>query len=79
MTKIVDTFADFVTAAADVADFAKGTQRVGQRAFNLLAQVKPDVSSLLAGSDFDPFYDDARLPLFYDFVMRHWDDDKVGL
>ena len=76
--KIVDTFPDFVTACADYADtdVTLTGHRVGQRAFNLLSRLRPDLSTMVAGSDFDPFHDDSRLCLFYDFIMRHWDDDK---
>lgn len=71
---IVETFSEFVSAAADVADADKhrGGLRVGQAAYNLLDRVRPDLALLLNGSDFDPFHDDSRLPLFYDFVMRKW-------
>ena len=74
--KIVETFADFVAAAADVADADRtvGPMRAGQLVCNLLHKVRPDLRLLIDESDFDPFHDDARLPLFYDFVMRHWDD-----
>jgi len=72
---LVTEFNQFVTAAAQYADKDKDMsgQRVGQRAFNLLSIVRSDLATMVAGSDFDPFHDDARLPLFYDWVMRHWD------
>ncbi len=79
MTKliVVDTFSDFISAAANFGDADKRhPQRVGQRLFNLLDTVRPDLGAMVCDSDFDPFTDDSRLPLFYDFVMRHWDDDK---
>ena len=73
MTTIIETFSDFVTAAANyTADTAPRSWRTGQAAYNLLDTVRPDLSFMVAGSDIDPFHDDSRLPLFYDFVMRHW-------
>lgn len=72
--KIVDTFTEFVVAAADVADADKprGGQRVGQAVFNLLDKVRPDLALMVNNSDYDPFFDDSRLPLFYDFLFRNW-------
>ena len=76
--KIIETFNDFVTACADYADTDVNLtgHRVGQRAFNLLSHVRSDLATMVTGSDFDPFYDDSRLCLFYDFVMRHWNDGE---
>lgn len=73
---IVDTFADFVAAAAHYTLNMPPSWRAGQGAFNLLCNVRPDLAELLRGSEFDPFHNNNRLPDFYDFVMRHWDDDK---
>lgn len=70
---IVETFTDFCRAAADYADHYPVGWRAGQATFNLLVRVRPDLAEMVRGSDFDPFYDDARLPLFYDFVARHWE------
>jgi hypothetical protein len=77
--KIVSEFSEFVTACADVADADRtdiryGTRSAGSVAIQLLNQVRPDLSELIEGSDFDPRKSDARFPLFFDFVMRHWDD-----
>lgn len=73
MTTIVETYSDFVTAAVDyIENGAPRSWRTGQTVYNLLDKVRPDLSFMVAGSDVDPFYDDSRLPLFYDFVMRHW-------
>lgn len=77
--RIVDTFSDFISACADYADTdsIRTGQRVGQRAFNLLSALRPDLATLISGSDFDPFHDDSRLVLFFDYLMRHWDDDRI--
>lgn len=70
---IIDTFSDFVTAAAIYTNGGMPANwRIGQGAFNLLVRVRPDIAEMLRGSDFDPFHNDNRLPLFYDFVMRNW-------
>lgn len=39
--------------------------RKGQKAFNDLYQVDPDIANLIRGTINDPFYNDKRLPDFY--------------
>lgn len=75
---IVDTFPQFVTASADYADADKVSRlRVGQRVMLLLMRVRPDMHALMEGSDFDCTFDDDRMPLAYDYIMRHWNDDML--
>lgn len=38
--------------------------RAGQRAFNDLARSDPQTAERIRGTEFDPFYDDTRLPAF---------------
>lgn len=72
---VVDTFEKFVVAVDHYMTTANSLEwRAGQYAFNLLWKVRPDITELLRGSDFDPFHKDANLPAFYSFVMRHWND-----
>lgn len=49
-------------------------QRRGQMAFNLLTVMHPVLAEAVRGSLHDPFYDDARLPEFFDFVGVFWDN-----
>lgn len=78
MTKIIDTYGDFVNAVFEhIFECITPQWRAGQTAFNILVQVRPDIAEMLRGSDYDPFHQDYRLPAFYDFVWRHWGDDKV--
>jgi hypothetical protein len=44
--------------------------RDGQRAFNLLYKFYPDIAEKIRGGEFDPFYDDRKLTLFYREVGR---------
>jgi len=75
---LVSTFSDFVGAVTHyIENDAPYSWRAGQAAFNLLGRVRPDLVGLISGSDFDPFYTDANLPAFYDFVMRHWNDGEI--
>lgn len=74
---IVDTFADFVVAVESyVYGDMPDSWRSGQGAFNLLVKIRPDLSEMIRGSEFDPFHSDARLVDFYGYLARHWDDDK---
>ena len=72
MPVIIDTFESFVREASDYVSDKPKDWRVGQTVFNLLSVVRPDIAEMVRGSDYDPFYNDAKLALFYDFVMRHW-------
>lgn len=72
MVIIVD-FNDFVSAVAHYQNTkAPKSWRTGQIAMNLLSHVRSDIADMVRGSDYDPFYNDANLALFYDFVMRNW-------
>ena len=42
--------------------------RTGQHAFNVLADLCPEVASQIRGTTADPFYTDANLPAFWDAV-----------
>lgn len=48
-------------------------QRPGQYAFNLLCQVRPDLSEQVRGRlQVDPFYNDRFIPNFIQFVSDNW-------
>lgn len=46
--------------------------RNGQRAFNVLHAMRPDLSEQIRATDLDPFHDDDRLEAFYAWVERNW-------
>lgn len=53
--------------------------RGGQAAVNVLAVVRPDLSEALRGrSGLDPFYVDANLPRFWEWVDAHWTPEPVA-
>lgn len=47
-------------------------ERPGQAAYNVLVDVRPDLSNLIVGTDLDPFYTEQRLYDFYKFVSENW-------
>lgn len=49
-------------------------QRQGQMAFNLLTVMHPVLAESVRGSRHDPFYNDDRLTVFFDFVGVFWDN-----
>lgn len=56
--------------------------RMGQYAFNELARVKPRLADNIVqmsadGNRFiDPFYNDANLNKFHEYIWEHWDDNS---
>lgn len=65
------TFGEYVTrfASHPIAGL-----REGQRAFNLLVVMHPTLAEKVRGSMIDPFYQDERLPAFFEFVAAEWDE-----
>lgn len=49
--------------------------RVGQTAFNVLWEHRPDLSEQLRATELDPFRNDAVLPRFFHWVRSRWDFD----
>lgn len=47
-------------------------QRPGQWAFNLLERVNPGLANTIRGSAIDPFHQDDKLAVFFDYVNAHW-------
>lgn len=62
------TFNDYVAAIASPPD----GQRHGQWAFNVLAFERPDLEVQIRSGPLDPFFSDAVLPEFYEWVERNW-------
>lgn len=50
--------------------------RLGQAAFNVLAEVRPDLAEQVRGKRLDPFYankvDDRRFVAFVEFLETNW-------
>jgi len=44
--------------------------REGQIMFNVFATLRPEMANFATGKEFDPFYDDSRIPQFIDFISR---------
>jgi hypothetical protein len=44
--------------------------REGQILFNVFSKLYPDMANFVCGKEFDPFYDDDRIPLFVEFISR---------
>lgn len=47
-------------------------QRRGQAYYNSLQSIRMDLTSDIVGTKLDPFYDNARLNEFLDYVKKNW-------
>lgn len=47
--------------------------RSGQAFFNQLAEDRPELAERVRGTHLDPFYDDAKLGVFTDFIEANWE------
>lgn len=64
---------DFWEYCCEVQAYKTETnQRFGQAAFNVLVEVRPDISEKIRGSLKDPFYKDERLSEFFQYVQGEW-------
>lgn len=41
-----------------------GRYRSGQAYFNVLSDMRPDLAERFTGKEFDPYYDDTKIPAF---------------
>lgn len=49
-------------------------QRFGQRAYNILYRIKPKLAVSIAGTEYDPFNYDKRMPEFIAHVRGNWSE-----
>jgi hypothetical protein len=71
-------FADYIIKTTIYANDMKVNfnHRLGQGHFNYLDTIKPEISKYIRGSKFDPFYDDAVLPAFFELLLTVWDTNE---
>lgn len=67
-----DSYVQFVQDTYQMLRGAPDNWRMGQTAFNVLVNVRPDLSEQVRGTDLDPFYKDDRLLAFYQWVEENW-------
>lgn len=67
------SFKDFQKEATDLKQYPK-SWRPGQIAFNLLFEKRPDLSEQIRGGMLDPFHLNERLPEFFMWCNKHWED-----
>lgn len=48
--------------------------RRGQLLFNILREIRPDLSEKIRSTSLDPFYLDASIPLCWLFIQKNWDN-----
>lgn len=47
-------------------------QRIGQYLYNRLFGYNPDLANSITATEFDPFYNDNRVPAFLEYVRSNW-------
>ena len=52
--------------------------RWGQTLFNVLYEMRPDLSEMYRGEQLDPFYNDRIIDAFLESVEANWNDDFGG-
>ena len=64
------TYDEFVSL---VVSYRRGTNlRKGQAYFNVLSDVRPDLSEQIRGTALDPYYKDYVAPEIIAFVQNNW-------
>lgn len=64
-------FDDFLPAAAE-RYLARSDWRWGQAVFNVLYEMRPDLSEQIRGTDLDPFYRDDRVREALRWIRSNW-------
>lgn len=65
------TFQEFIHAV-QLYRMKYTQQRVGQAFFNVLYEVRPDISEQVRATTLDPFYRNDRVAPFLRFVKANW-------
>lgn len=68
------TYDEFHTqvVTAHTTQPVKGDLRLGQVYFNMLCELRPDISEVLRGSMIDPFFKERITQVVHDFVRERW-------
>lgn len=64
------TFDSYVSVIMPAYFAAHPMERGGQAYFNCLNQYAPHITDKIRGTECDPFYDNARLPKFFQEVIK---------
>ena len=71
-----DNFTAFLFAA-QMEQRRRPEWRWGQTLFNVLHEMRPDLSMAVAATDLDPFYD-QHIDQFLTWAEANWNDDFGG-
>jgi hypothetical protein len=63
------TFAEFVQRSAK----PRGLQREGQFWMNQLADCHPELYRAITATQYDVFYNEQNMDVFWSFILRNWD------
>ena len=77
MQKLTDKqFNEFGKLAAAILAENK-VWRCGQGFFNALCKISPEIAEQVRGTNFDPFYDNAKIGLFFRQILTDEDFGKL--
>lgn len=65
------TYADYLEAVG-LTQAGLPNWRSGQTHFNVLCDMRPDLSERVRATELDPFHLDSRLPQFLAFLEAEW-------
>ena len=66
------TFHDFIIKATNYYRQNQPDYRFGQAVFNYLAQVRPDISEQIRGTNLDPFHKTHVKDEVWTFIHKAW-------
>jgi hypothetical protein len=67
----VRVFAAYLVESYNYMNRYRGL-RGGQSFYNVLSYHRPDLAQKIAGTEFDPYYDDKNIPAFLEYVGSNW-------
>jgi hypothetical protein len=66
------TYQEYLSRALDRRVLRCPEERSGQAHFNVLYEMRPDLSERIRATTLDPFYNDGLLPDFLVWVRDNW-------
>lgn len=66
------TFDEFLATWEQYQILNRDKFRRGQGLYNLLHMTRPELAKAIVGSEMDPFYQDEKIDLCLQFLMRTW-------
>lgn len=69
---VINTLDEFLAYVDELRDIFPEWRR-GQTFFNALDRIRPELSDAIRGTDADPYYDNARMLPFMEWLVQNWE------